>query len=387
MALLELDIQKKLKSFTLEVGLSLKEQEGQVLVLFGPSGSGKTLTLKCIAGVIEPDTGYISIAGVPVFDSQSGTNLKLQKRRVGYLPQNYGLFPHLKVTENISFGLFQWDREKAAERVRGLVKLMQLEGLENHFPRQLSGGQQQRVGLARALAPRPSILLLDEPFSALDGPTRGELRENLAALSRELNLPLVFITHDLEEAFILADRIAVYHTGKILQLGSREDVYYRPASPVVARLIGIRNLWEGRVLGWENDQKLVKVRTTTFDLWVELPPGKPPPRKDERLFVCIRPELVSLSPVKEVKELGKASSGEFQNYFQGKVINEIGRGSLSTLFFKLGEEQEESGLSGAPLSSHDLELEISARGFLDFKLSPSGRGQIEIKPSAVHLIY
>jgi molybdate transport system ATP-binding protein len=370
MSLLELAIKKHLKKFDLEVALSLEPEQGQVLVLFGPSGSGKTLTLTCIAGVIDPSAGFISIAGRPVFDSQRGVNIPLSERKVGYLPQNYGLFPHLNVTQNIAFGLFDWEKSKAEQRVKELIALMQLEGLERRQPRQLSGGQQQRVAFARALAPRPMILLLDEPFSALDATIRAELRQNLALLSRELHLPVVFITHDLEEAYILADRIAVYDRGGVLQYNSREEIFYHPATARVAELIGVRNLWEGRVL--EIVDKRVLVRTIFFDLWAELPPGRTPPPPAATVTVCLRPERIS--PI-----LAKSEHSEI-NTFEAHLVRTVARGSLYTLFFRLGADETNN-----PAHAPTVEVEVTASQY--HALNPHQIGQLRVDPAAVHLIY
>lgn len=369
MSLLELVVRKQLKSFSLETELQL--DEGQVLVLFGPSGSGKTITLKTIAGIVEPDSGFISIAGRPVFDSRSGLNVRLQERRVGYLPQNYALFPHMSVAENIAFGLFKWEKSKATRRVAELVELMQLTGLENRSPRQLSGGQQQRVAFARALAPQPDILLLDEPFSALDSSIRAELRQNLALLSRSLQLPVVFITHDLEEAYMLADRIAVYDKGRILQFGSREEVFYQPSTVPVARLVGIRNLWEGRVLEVLSPERRALLRTTLFDIWAEIPVGRALPELENRLTVCLRPERITL--------LNTIPAQPTPNLLNVRLVGEVARGSLYTLLLGLGNSSQ--------AASADIEVEVTAQNYFELKKTAQEEFKLAVPAEAVHLIY
>ncbi len=364
---LELSIRKQLKAFTLQADLSLDRSDGNVLVLFGPSGSGKTITLKTIAGEINPDEGFINIGGKAVFDSAEQLNLRPQLRQAGYVPQNYALFPHLTVHQNIAFGLFGWDRERAARRMTKLLDLMQLHGLEKRYPRQLSGGQQQRVALARALAPEPTILLLDEPFSALDTNLRQELRQNVVMLSRDLGLPVIFVTHDLEEAYTLADRIAVYDQGQILQFSQREDVFYRPASERVARLIGLRNLFEGRVQSVEN--RLVAVRTNLFDLLVKIPELRPLPESGCLVTVCIRPERLSLQPE------SSPPISAYNNY-SVRIVGEVARGSLYTIQVSLGQN-----------SQPDLELEITAQGYDELKLNQQNSWRVEIAPNSVHLIY
>lgn len=382
--LLDLAIRKKLGNFELEADLRLSTNQGQVLVLFGPSGSGKTITLRCIAGALDPDAGYISIDGRVVFDSRHRVNVKLADRRVGYLPQNYALFPHLTIADNIAFGLFNREKKQAARRVRELVSLMQLDDLENRYPRQLSGGQQQRVAFARALAPEPSILLLDEPFSALDAAIRAELRQNLALLSRELALPVVFITHDLEEAYMLADRIAVYERGRILQYGSRDDVFYRPATREVARLVNMRNIWPGTVVGHRQHEntRLVQFRVGFGDLWAAVPATFSP---DGSFTLSLRPEQANLAPYSE--QYGSRT----ENRFRGYVVGEISRGSLSTLFFQVRREPgAPASYTGQPRPGfnqpYDIELEVTARHYQDLQRAGWQDLVVEIDPAALHLL-
>lgn len=391
--LLDLAIRKHLGTFDLEVSLSLPAAQGQVLVLFGPSGSGKTMTLNCIAGVINPDAGYISVGDRPVFDSRTGLNVKLAGRRVGYLPQNYGLFPHLSVADNIAFGLFSWEKKRAENRVRELVALMQLSGLEKRFPRQLSGGQQQRVAFARALAPEPAILLLDEPFSALDATIRAELRQNLALLSRKLDLPVVFITHDLEEAYMLADRIAVYDRGRVLQYGSREEVFYRPATKEVARLVNMRNIWEGQIVATNEAEKerLAQVRTGFGSLWAAIPSNLALPGTGSPITLSLRPEQVNLLPVTEISPSQPESGNRPENRFTGQLVGEVARGSLYTLFFQVHRESTADfnySINSQPgiRQPYDMEIEITARHYHDLKRSNPTGWQVLIDPTALHLI-
>jgi molybdate transport system ATP-binding protein len=364
--LLELAFIKRLNTFTLEVELHLEAHEGQILVLFGPSGSGKSMTLKCIAGVTDPTIGFISIAGQVVFDSHTQRNLALRQRQVGYLPQNYALFPHLNVTENIAFGLFNWPKSQARQRVSELCSLMQLEGLEKRLPRELSGGQQQRVAFARALAPKPSILLLDEPFSALDATIRTELRQNIALLSRKLNMPVVFITHDLEEAYMLADKIAVYQQGHILQYADREEVFYRPATLAVAQLLGLHNLWSGQVSSVQTESRLVSVQTGLGEIWAEMPAHVVLPTLAAKVVVCVRPEHIKLTPLSD-------TSLPQRNCLEGQLIQEIARGSFYTLLLRLNALDQ------------FIELELPAQQFLALK-QQSANWRLTIEPNLIHLI-
>ncbi len=193
--------------------------EDELVVLLGPSGSGKSLTLRAIAGLLRPDRGRIELPQGVVFDSQAHIEAPPQERGVGYVVQNLALFPHLTVAENIGFAIDRWKRPERQQRVAELVELLGLQGLESRLPRFISGGQQQRVALGRALAARPRVLLLDEPFTALDTQVRHTLRREVARLRRQLGLLALFVTHDLQEAYALGDSIAVYDQGEVLQFG------------------------------------------------------------------------------------------------------------------------------------------------------------------------
>ncbi len=213
--------------------ISLKIEEGELVALLGPSGSGKTTLLRIIAGLDFPDSGNI------LFDGQDSTGLKIQKRQVGFVFQNYALFRHMTVYKNIAFGLEvargsrRLPRAQIRDRVFELLRLIQLPGLENRFPAQLSGGQRQRIALARALAIEPRILLLDEPFGALDALVRKELRLWVKELQRRLKITTLFVTHDQDEAIEIADRIVVMYNGRIEQIGTPTAVCDEPATSFV----------------------------------------------------------------------------------------------------------------------------------------------------------
>lgn len=213
--------------------VSLKIEEGELVALLGPSGSGKTTLLRVIAGLDFPDSGNV------LFDDQDATLLKIQKRQVGFVFQNYALFRHMTIYKNIAFGLEVAQRKRRLkpalirERVFELLRLVQLTGFENRFPGQLSGGQRQRIALARALAIQPRILLLDEPFGALDAMVRKELRSWVKQLQRQLKITTLFVTHDQDEAIEIADRIVVMNAGRIEQTGTPAEVCDEPATPFV----------------------------------------------------------------------------------------------------------------------------------------------------------
>jgi len=218
-------------------GVSLEVASGELVALLGPSGSGKTTLLRAVAGLESADGGRV------FFGDVDATALSLQERRIGFVFQHYALFRHMKVFDNIAFGLRARPRrhrpnEKAIrQKVMELLKLVQLDGLENRYPAQLSGGQRQRVALARALAIEPRVLLLDEPFGALDARVRKDLRKWLKELHQRTGHTTLFVTHDQDEAFELADRIAILDQGSIVQVGTAEEIIARPASPFVDSFI------------------------------------------------------------------------------------------------------------------------------------------------------
>jgi len=219
-----------------------------VTVLFGPSGAGKTTVLRCLAGLERPDRGCIRFASETWFDTVAGLFLPPQRRGIGYLFQDYALFPHLTVARNIAFGLAGLAAAETERRVAGVAKLFGLSGLTHRYPRQLSGGEQQRVALARALVRRPRLLLLDEPLSALDTPTRLQLRRELRHWLAELQTPAVLVTHDRGETLALGDAVVVMDRGQVRQAGPVDEVFSRPADVDVARVVGVETVLPAQVI-------------------------------------------------------------------------------------------------------------------------------------------
>src|ERR1700687_2817515 len=223
--------------------VSLEVRPGELLTLLGPSGCGKTTTLRMIAGFQEPDAGRVWIGGADV------TRLMANQRSIGFVFQSYALFPHLTVFENVAYGL-RVQRQAESEIGRAVGEVLDLVGLSGYggqMPHQLSGGEQQRVALARAIVVRPRVLLFDEPLSNLDARLRIQMRGEIQRLQKALGITAVYVTHDQEEAMAISDRIAVMHQGVIVQEGSAEGLYHRPASEFVAQFIGRTNLLRGRV--------------------------------------------------------------------------------------------------------------------------------------------
>ena len=253
-------------------------ERGEFVALLGPSGCGKTTLLRLIAGFERPDAGEIAIEDRPV--AGPGTFVPPERRRVGMVFQDYALFPHLTVSENVGFGVRSGDRPA---RVVELLRLVGLAGYERRYPHELSGGEQQRVALARALAPRPSVVLLDEPWSNIDPLLRAAMREELAEILRAIEVTVLFVTHDREEAFSIADRIALMRGGRIVQSGAPEDIYFAPSDRWVAGFVGEGNFVRGKL-----DGGLVETLLGRFP--VEKANGA------REVEILVRPELLELRP-------------------------------------------------------------------------------------------
>ncbi len=237
-------IRKAVKRFgglTVLDDCSLTAQEGEILTLLGPSGCGKTTLLRCIAGFLTPDSGEILI------DGRDTIPVPVNRRSVGVVFQSYALFPHLTVAKNVAYGLRMRGTPPAeiATRVKAALATVSLTGFEERYPSQLSGGQQQRVAIARVLVLEPRVLLLDEPFNALDAKLRGTMQMEMRQLIKRLGITAIFVTHDQEEALTMSDRIAVMRAGRIEQLGTPEEIFDRPKSAYVADFVGASNFWEG----------------------------------------------------------------------------------------------------------------------------------------------
>lgn len=255
-----------------------------VTVLFGPSGCGKTTALRCLAGLERPDTGQVRFGEETWFDAATDVCLPPQRRGIGFLFQDYALFPHLTVAGNVGYALTRGDRP---QRVADLLATFGLAGLDDRSPDQLSGGQQQRVAVARALARRPRLLLLDEPLSALDGPTADELRPTLRRLLAGFGVPVVLVTHDRTEAMSLADQVVVMDRGRSIQRGPVDEVFTRPIDLAAARIVGTETVQPGNVVHIADGLATVEVGRARLSAVAATDPGRD-------VFVCIRGEDVAL---------------------------------------------------------------------------------------------
>ena len=258
------NINKQFGEFTALGNVSLSIPSGELVALLGPSGCGKTTLLRIIAGLETPDKGRI------LFNGEDTTQSHVRERRVGFVFQHYALFRHMTVFDNVAFGLdvrpkqTRPSKKDISEKVMKLLSLVQLENMANRYPSQLSGGQRQRIALARALAVEPQVLLLDEPFGALDAQVRSELRRWLRRLHDEIHITSVFVTHDQEEALEVADRIVVMNNGKVEQIGTPDQVYDNPATAFVLNFLGNVNLFHGRLHHAAGEQQETAENTISY---------------------------------------------------------------------------------------------------------------------------
>lgn len=285
---------------------------GETVSLLGPSGCGKTTTLRLISGFEEPDQGVIKIAG------KSMIGKRPYERNVGLLFQHYALFPHMTVAENVAYGLKHrgWPKADIPQRVRQMLRLVQLEGFEARSPGQLSGGQQQRVALARVLATRPKLVLLDEPLSALDAKLREELRLELKQILTTVGSTTIVVTHDQDEAMSLADRIIVINLGRIEQQGSPDDIYMRPETVFVAAFIGRTNWFHGRI----RDPKGSGLSSLVTDAGTRLTIFDRGRAADVSFSMCIRPERITVAGPDDAAEPG-------ENLLPGRVADIVNMGA------------------------------------------------------------
>jgi len=309
MELLELrGVVKSFGDFRLEVNGVF---EG-ITAILGPSGSGKTTLLNVIAGFLRQDQGEIILNGREISD------LPPEKRRVGYVFQDYALFPHMTVRENLVYG----GKENAEE----IAEMLGISHLLDRQTDKLSGGEKQRVALARSLASKPDLLLLDEPMSSVDELMRRRLIIDMSSVLRELDIPVIYVTHSRREAFLIADRIGVMVDGKIIQMGEAEKVFEEPASRDVAEFMGVENIYEGRVVRSGDGLEIEWSEGVVHSLKAGFKPG------DEVVF-CIRPEYVMV--VRESKPLGELLHG---NVFEGKVVRRVNVGGMHELVIRLRKE-------------------------------------------------
>jgi putative spermidine/putrescine transport system ATP-binding protein len=293
------NIAKKYGNVAAVDDLTLSVEQGEFMTLLGPSGCGKTTVLRCIAGLEKLDSGQIYIQGKLVND------VPINKRNIGLVFQNYALFPHLTVFDNLAFGLKikKLSTREIKEHIEKYLDLIKLPDVKDRYPNQLSGGQQQRIALIRSVIIEPALLLLDEPLSNLDFKLRIQMRTELTKIHKELGITTLYVTHDQSEAMSMSDRVAVIEQGKIKQVGTPREIYDNPKEKFVAEFIGEANIIEGKIIQRENLEMTVKVD----DLTLTTPSSEE--KAQETVYVSIRPESVKLSK----------KAGTTKNSFTGRI--------------------------------------------------------------------
>jgi molybdate/tungstate transport system ATP-binding protein len=336
------------KSFKID-DINLQVEEGEYFVILGPSGSGKTMLLELIAGMWPPDSGKICM------DNQDVTVFPPEKRGVGFVYQNYMLFPHKTVFENIAFGLKvrKVANDEIKTRVNEIMDLFGISHLTDRLPRTLSGGEQQRTALARALIIYPKVLLMDEPLSALDKKTREELIQELKNIHRKFDITIIHVTHNFEEALMLADRIAIIRNGRISQVGTSTEIFRHPADKFVADFVGSENIIEG--IAKKNGEKLTLIDTGNISIYSTEP-------KKGHVHITVRPEDIILS-TKKVETSAR-------NVFNGQIKEIVDTGALIKLTIDVGDP---------------LVVFLTRQSFLDMELNIGKSVWTYFKATAVHV--
>ena len=345
--------------------INLDIAAGEYFVILGPTGGGKTVLLEAIAGLHQLHKGQIMLDGEDV------TGLPPEQRGIGFVYQDYMLFPHLSVAGNIAFGLElrRMDRRTIQERVAEMSQLLSIEHLLHRRPGTLSGGEQQRAALARALIVEPRLLLLDEPLSALDPEMREGLQRELGRLHRELGTTTIHVTHDFEEAVALGDRIAVVHAGRIVQVGSTEEIFRKPSTEFVARFVGVRNVFRGEIQPGEDGYQMLSLNGIEIAVVTEL---------SGPAHGSIRPEDIVLS-----QEPLRSSA---RNSFRGRIVDIADRGTLIYVTVRLPRDPStELGAGRAQGKAPDFICVITRRSLEEMGLREGLEVYIAFKASAVHV--
>lgn len=318
-----IDIKKSLPGFKLQVKLSNKQD---IIGVLGPSGAGKSMLLKCIAGLVKPDEGKIILNQKTLFDSAQKINLPPQKRQVGFLFQNYALFPHLTIAENIAFGLSRLSKIEINQRVAELMqrfRLVDSGDMAKRFPGQISGGQQQRVALARAMAAEPDILLLDEPFSALDDNLRTHMTKEMLAYLKDFSGSTLFVTHNIEEAYRVCNRIAVLNAGNLEAFGPKRELFQIPGSFAAAKITGCKNI----AAAIRKSAHLLEVPSWGIQLATDMEIA------EEKGFVGIRANHIKLAD-----GLTDDYDSVSENCYSAWIADESEAPFRSTFFLKIGSK-------------------------------------------------
>ncbi len=313
---MQIELQNIIKAYgdvTVISHVNLTIENGEFFTLLGPSGCGKTTLLRMVAGFHDPDTGDVC------FDGRSILSIPAHKRNTGMVFQNYALFPHLSIFENIAYGLRarKINEKEIKERVEAILDSVQLSDLAKRFPRQLSGGQQQRVALARALVICPNVLLMDEPLSNLDAKLRISMREEIRRIQKELGITTIYVTHDQEEAMAVSDRIAIMHNGVLQQIDTPRGIYFNPQNRFVAQFMGSCNFFECVCKSYTNETNLCLVKCAEAEFFIQMPPKN----SGEEIIFMLRPDWISTH-----------KTHEHENSFQGTVKEVSFLGTLTVYY-------------------------------------------------------
>ena len=373
--MLSVTAHKRFGGFTLSAAWT---SDQPIIALVGPSGSGKTLTLQCIAGLIAPDQGRIVSNGRVLFDGTERINLRPQHRRIGYVFQGYALFPHMTVQQNVAFGRQGTESRRAKagrlDRTKEILERLDLTAFTARYPSELSGGQQQRVALARALATDPDVLLLDEPLSALDAPLRRELCADLSQTLHDWGKLAVLVTHDLSEAYQIADTVVLYEHGATTGAMSKNDLLWNPSSERVARLIGARNILSAPIAEITGDSIALDWRGTRLEAARSLS-HQLLARTGDRIAFFVRPEYVRL-----IRKNRQVTEGLRQtNFLHGEIVDERDEGTTWVLFFRLDRP-------GAPSQgAYDLEVEIPKLVYERLGIATDRFWDVSIHPGSIQV--
>ena len=312
---------KKFRDIEIDISFSSEKKR---LVIFGPSGSGKTTVLNILAGFLKPSDGVVTINGETLFNKSKKINMPINKRNIGYLPQEYTLFPNMTIKQNILYGVKFKNRVLDKSEVERLVRRLKISSKLDDFPTNLSGGQKQRVALARILLINPSLILLDEPFSALDAPIREDLRSLILDISEDVKIPIIFVTHDIEEAYIFANDIVVIYKGKVLECNDRDKVFMHPDYVETAQLLNIKNIWEIKKI----DKKIIYTKNGYRFYY-------PENIVNDVKYVCIKPEHIII-----MREDMPLNIKYKKNLFHGRVANIFYRGHYAEITILDSNEED-----------------------------------------------
>jgi ABC-type sulfate/molybdate transport systems ATPase subunit len=358
--MLDFAFEYRLEDFLLAPALTTGRD---VTVLYGPSGAGKSLTLLCLVGLRRPSRGHIRLNGRTLFDATAGIHLPPHLRRMGLVFQEYALFPHLTVAGNLGYGLQGVPRAEIRDRVEAMLRLLRLDGFGSRYPGELSGGQRQRVALGRGLIIQPELLLLDEPFSALDQMERERLRGEVLELLQGFGGTTILVTHNLQEAYLMARQIAVIDAGRIHQSGPRDEVLQHPRSRRVAEHVGVTNIFQGTVADTGAGRPAIAWYGEQLTCVTSLPPA------GASVEFCIRPEGVRL--------VWPDKAAERSNVLRGHLTAEVERGVDYLLKFRADGRAVEAG---------EIEIHCSEHLHYLMKLHPGKQVFIALPPDKLHIL-